>query len=96
MKFSILALAIMLVGCDNHEEPARQALREAEVACKLPEGMLQYLGSSDDPEPKYAPPDKPPSWVMTPDLGWSRKTTNECLADFTSSRGYRIEQPRTD
>ena len=96
MRLSLVALAILVGGCDHRGDGGRQALREAEIACKLPEGMLQYLGSSDDPQPGYAPSGKSPLWVMTPDLGWGRLTDNHCLAGFTSSPGYRIEQPSTD
>ena|SRR6476659_8946930 len=92
IRRSLAALAIMLVGCDNHEDAGREALREAEVACKLPEGMLPYVSSSDDAKPEQTPADKTPPWVMTPALGWARKTTSECLAEFKSSRGYRVEE----
>jgi len=82
---------LSLAGCANHD-PAHQALREGEAACKLPEGMLRYLSSSDEPKPKYVPAAKSPPWVMIANLGWSRVDTSRCLADFKSSGGYRIEE----
>ena len=91
MRLTIVVLAFMVAGCANHD-PAHQALHEAELACKLPEGMLRYLSSSDDPQPKYVPATKTPPWVMIANLGWSREDTSRCVAKFKSSAGYRIEQ----
>jgi hypothetical protein len=89
-RFTAMALAAMLTGCGA--DPAHRALREAEVACKLPEGMIRYLSSSDERQPKYAPATKAPPWVLIANLGWSRVNTSNCVTQFKPSGGYRIEQ----
>lgn len=90
-----MVAALFLAGCESHETRANQALREAEVACGFPKGMLEYLGGSEDPLRKDAS-NKPPFTVITSGAGPKGTTSYDCLDRFRSSRGVRIQQLRTD
>src|SRR5215212_6163705 len=99
LSTTAVAGVVLIAGCANqegYEARARQALREAEVACDLPKGRLKYLGASDDPRRKYASTVKPPLAVMTTSIGSPGQRVYECLRRFKSRQGYQLEQLKTD
>ena len=95
MRRFILVFALTLTACESPTKHAREALREAETACGLPKDRLNYLGSSDDPMRQDARK-TPPFSVITGAISVEGEKLYQCLDRFKSSRGYIIQQLRTD
>ena len=95
MQRFLLVSALMLTACESPTKGGHQALREAEIACGLPKDRLNYLGASDDPLRQNARKN-PQLSVTTGAMAVKGEKLYECLDSFKSSRGYRIQQLRTD
>ena len=91
--YSVLGAA--LASCQDNRSEALGALREAESACGIPKGKLEYLGGSPDFRQPTA--DKQANLtVITTAVGRAGEPIYDCINGFRSSRGYRIQQLKAE